>query len=81
MRRARYLNVDILPRQKSQRLIQGDHQFDGGIGQTIHLSYLRPGVGQRGFALGGGHRHVDHTVAGRDHLAGQHLAILRFVVA
>ena len=81
MRRARYLNVDILPRQKSQRLIQGDHQFDGGIGQTIHLSHLRPGVRQGGFTLRGGHRHIENAVAGGHHLAGQHLAIPRFVVA
>lgn len=33
MKRTRHLNVDVLPRQEGQRLIEGDHQLDGGIGQ------------------------------------------------
>ncbi len=81
VRRAWHLNVDVLPRQEVQRLIEGDHQLDGGIGQTIHLSHLRPGVRQGGFTLRGGHRHIDNAVAGRHHLAGQHLAGLRFLIA
>ncbi len=81
MKRAWHLDVDVLPRQEVQRLIEGDHQLDGGIGQTIHLPHLRPGVRQGGFTLGGSHWHIDYAVAGGHHLTGQHLAGLRFLVA
>ena len=81
MRGARYMNVDVLPRQEGQRLIERNHQLDGGVRQQIDLLHLRPERCQGRFALGCGHRHIDHAVAGGHHLAGQHLAGLRFLVA
>ncbi len=78
--RTRHLDIDVLSRQEGQRLIESNHQLDGGVRQQIDLLHLRPERRQGGFALGSGHRHINHAVAGGHHLTGQHLAGLRFLV-
>ena len=80
---ARHPEVDVLPRQECQlgQRVALDRQRDGALGQLAHIADGRLVADLLGLAHLRGRRHAHHAIALGAHLAGQHVALLGFVLA